>query len=140
MLKFTTLTNPSFDQIRQIVSLYQAENWWTEGPDNPDLVARIVSGSHCFLAASVGGKIIGMGRAISDGTSDAYIQDVTVDDRFRGENIGSEIVKKLVRRLLHDGLSWIGLIAERNSHRFYEHLGFKAMPDATPLVMTDNEI
>ena len=78
--------------------------------------------------------IVGMGRAISDGTSDAYIQDVAVDVNCRGKGIGTEIIKRLLKRLNQDGVNWVGLIAERGSHPFYERLGFSTMPDSTPMV------
>jgi aralkylamine N-acetyltransferase len=38
-------------------------------------------------------KMIGMGRALSDLTSDAYIQDVTVLKAFRGKGIGKKLFK-----------------------------------------------
>lgn len=140
MTTFAFLKHPDNHQIAQITNLYRQAQWWDNEIDDPDLVYRIVSGSYCFIVALSGDEIVGMGRAISDGASDAYIQDVTVDERFQGKNIGSEIVNKLVRQLLKDGLSWIGLIAERNSHPFYERLGFKVMPDATPLLLTKDEL
>jgi spermidine synthase len=134
MLKFTHLKNPTHDQIRQIISLYRAEGWWTEGPEDPDLVARIISGSHCFLVASIDDQIIGMGRAISDGASDSYLQDITVKESFRGNGIGSQIIELLVKRLNGDGLKWIGLVAEKGSHGFYQRLGFNKMPDSIPML------
>jgi spermidine synthase len=97
-------------------------------------VGKIIKGSHCFVAALEDRRIIGMGRAISDRASDAYIQDVTVADAFRGRGIGSQIIHQLISRLQADGLGWIGLIAEKNSHPFYQRLGFVTMPDAAPML------
>ncbi len=97
----------------------------------------MIAGSHCFIIATEGEAIIGMGRALSDGVSDAYVQDVTVADEYQHTGIGSLIVKKLVSRLQDDGLSWIGLIAERNSHAFYERLGFKLMPHSVPMLLKE---
>jgi len=102
---------------------------------DPALIRRIISGSHCFVIAVNPDGIIGMGRAISDGASDAYIQDVTVLDGQRGKGIGKKIVQKLVLRLESDGLTWIGLIAERGSQNFYKPLGFESMPDARPMLL-----
>lgn len=134
MLAFAFLTEPTPEQIRSITVLYRAEGWWSGKADDPGLIARIVAGSHGFLVATIDGRIVGMGRAISDGTSDAYIQDVTVETRHRGEGIGTEIIRRLVRRLNDDGLEWIGLIAEKNSHLFYERLGFLPMRDSVPML------
>ena len=134
-ITFTFLQKPTSDQIKQIIRLYRLADWWTDTSDNPTFVRRMIAGSHCFIIATEGAAIIGMGRALSDGVSDAYIQDVTVTGEYQHRGIGSLIVKKLVSRLQDDGLSWIGLIAERNSHAFYERLDFKLMPDSVPMLI-----
>jgi len=134
MLTFTNLMKPTPSQSSDIIWLYRAEGWWSKETDDDELVDRIVAGSHCFLIVKKESEIIGMGRALSDGVSDAYIQDVTVKKNFRGQGIGTKIIQKLVERLHSDGLKWIGLIAEKNSHQFYEQLGFKKMSDSVPML------
>lgn len=134
MLTYTCLTQPTSDQIGEITAMYRSEGWWTQETDDRELVAQIVSGSHCFLLVMQDGESIGMGRAISDGASDAYIQDVTVKKEYRGQGIGKQIVRMLVERLNADGLDWIGLIAENDSYPFYEPLGFTKMPNSVPML------
>ena len=134
MLTYTFLNKPTPEQIANITEMYRLEGWWYQDADDPKTVAGIVAGSHCFLLVTKAGDTIGMGRALSDGTSDAYIQDVTVKKPFRGQGIGTQIIRKLVERLNADGLEWIGLIAERNSHAFYERLGFNKMPKSVPML------
>jgi len=136
MPHYSFLTDPTAEEILRITALYRQADWWPDNAEDPSLVARIISGSHCFVIAETSGVIVGMGRVISDGASDAYIQDVTVDVPLRGGGIGTRIVQMLIHRLRKDGLTWIGLIAERNSHEFYQQLGFKIMPDAMPLLLT----
>jgi ribosomal protein S18 acetylase RimI-like enzyme len=134
MITYAFLSRSTKEQTRQIINLYQAEGWWSIGDTSDEIVEKIIKGSHCFVAALEDDQIIGMGRAISDRASDAYIQDVTVSDSYRGRGIGSEIIKQLISRLHADGLGWIGLIAEKNSRAFYERLGFDPMSDATPML------
>jgi spermidine synthase len=134
MFTFSILKNPSQIQTETIISLYRQAGWWKDSSDNPELVNRIIHGSHCFIVVSAKDRIIGMGRAISDGASDAYIQDVMVDKAFQGQKIGSTIIRKLVEHLHADGLKWIGLIAENNSKPFYENLGFTQMKNAVPML------
>ncbi len=135
MYNYIFLVNPSSDQIKQITSVYRLAGWWDKDiPDDPSHVLGIISGSHCFIVATEESKIIGMGRAISDKISDAYIQDLTVLDLYRKKGIGTEILKRLIARLEYDGIKWIALIAERNSRDFYSNYGFKIMPDSTPLL------
>ena len=134
MITYEFLVKPTPEQTRQILDLYQAEGWWSIEDTDDTIVEKIVKGSHCFVAALEETRIIGMGRAISDRVSDAYIQDVTVADAYRKRGIGSEIIKKIISRLHKDGVRWIGLIAEKNSHAFYQRSGFEQMPDAAPML------
>ncbi len=131
---FEYLTKPTPDQSAGILRLYRNEGWWGDGPDNVDLIRRLVAGSHCFLSVAETTEIIAMGRAISDGASDAYIQDVAVTPGWRGRGLGAGIVQRLVARLHQDGLFWIGLIAERDSSPFYQRIGFEPMPNAVPML------
>ena len=134
MVSLTVLCDPTPDQIRQITALYRCEGWWSSEADDPEHVSGIISGSHLFIIAVNEDEIIGMGRAISDRVSDAYIQDVTVKKTYRGKGIGTIIINELIKRLRVDGVDWIGLIAEKNSHGFYTRLGFQQMPNSVPLL------
>ena len=77
---------------------------------------------------SSSGKAIGMGRAISDGTSDAWLQDIVVLDKYRKHGIGQAIIRKLLEHCQSHGLSWIGLVAEPGTADFYKALGFGVLP------------
>jgi spermidine synthase len=136
IIDYRFIQTPTRVEIARLTELYRLAGWWSDDTDNPSLVAGIVAGSHCFLVARRAMTIIGMGRAISDRISDAYIQDVTVDPSFRRQGIGSCIVSELVARLAADGIAWIGLIAERKTHSFYRPLGFAPMADSVPMLKT----
>jgi ribosomal protein S18 acetylase RimI-like enzyme len=136
MPSLSLLTKPNSRQIVQITALYRQAGWWDDdAPDDPELVARIVAGSHCFVIASLDEAIVGMGRAISDRASDGYLQDITVQETYRKQGLGSRIVAMLIDRLHHDGIEWIGLIAEMESYPVYEKLGFQRLAGGTPLVL-----
>jgi spermidine synthase len=137
MIDYSFITTPKPADMERIVELYRDAGWWEDTTDSASLVEKIVTGSHCFLTGRQNGAIIAMGRAISDKASDAYIQDVTVDKAYRGKGIGSRIVALLTQRLEVDGIGWIGLIAERNTHTFYRSLGFSPMADAMPMRKTN---
>ncbi len=137
MVEYVLLSEVNEEQIAAITALYRGNGWWGTAQDNPDLVSAIVMGSHCFILAMEGDRVIGMGRAISDGASDAYLQDVTVHPDFRRRGIAGELVRRLVERLHGDGLRWIGVIAEGDARPLYEKLGFKVFQGATPLLRLD---
>ena len=134
MVTYRFISQVTPHSIPQLIDLYRSASWWSPETDDEALLEGIVAGSHCFLTASSGTEIVGMGRAISDGISDAYIQDVTVKTMYRQKGIGTTLVRRLVSRLERDGLRWIGLIAEQNSADFYRPLGFSIMAGATPML------
>jgi ribosomal protein S18 acetylase RimI-like enzyme len=85
----------------------------------------MIQGSLCFMVArSLEGRIIGMARVISDGYSDAYIQDVVVLKSHRGQGIGQEMIRRLTQFCVDRKIGWIGLIAEPGPQEFYEELGY----------------
>jgi ribosomal protein S18 acetylase RimI-like enzyme len=122
----------------RILSLYKAAGWWDNEDNAADLktVDGIIAGSFCFVIAELNDKIIGMGRAISDGVSDAYIQDVTVLSEYRGRGYGKGIVRELLSFLSQHKLQWIGLISEPGYERFYNGLGFAVMQNYTPFLLS----
>ena len=77
--------------------------------------------------------MVGMGRSVSDGASDAYVQDVTVLKEFRGAGIGEKIVRMILNDLKKRGIDWIGLIAEPGTETFFRRLGFSVMAGHKPL-------
>ena len=126
------VNHPETKNLHDILDLYIAEQWW-DGPPLIEPVLEIIKGSHIFIGAFHGEKLIGMGRAISDGVSDAYIQDVTINKNYRNKNLGSLIIKKIIKELKKDKIFWIGLISEKNSHNFYKKIGFSEMKNAYPM-------
>ncbi|MDD5758122.1 MAG: GNAT family N-acetyltransferase [Desulfobulbaceae bacterium] len=131
------ISAPSPAQLRSIVALYRQAGWWPEQEaEDHVLLARLVEQSYCFAVAMSGEEIIGMGRAISDGVSDAYVQDVTVASAWRRLGVGKRIVSSILERLQGGGIAWIGLIAERGSAPFYSQLGFEKMVDSQPMLLT----
>lgn len=111
--------------VEAIVALYQAGGWWQESPEARAVIPHMIRGSFCFMVArDPEGRMVGMGRVISDGFSDAYIQDVVVVKHLRGKNIGRELVLRLARYCEERNLEWIGLVAEPGTYDFYQKLGF----------------
>ncbi len=132
MIRYEWVWRPDAGTLKGISALYKAAGWW-EKTDTPQRICRMVMGSHCFLAARSGSRLVGMGRAISDRTNDGYIQDVFVRPGLRGRGVGAELVRRLALRLRIDGLGWVGLIAVGGTPPFYEGLGFRKMPGHAPM-------
>ncbi len=124
----------------EIVELYRQGGWWKDTWSTSE-IGPLIKGSFLFALAKDGeNRAVGMGRVISDGTSDGYIQDLVVHADYRGLGIGRRILKALVEESRRKGLGWIGLIAEPGTSDFYEKEGFSTMTDHIPMVLRfDND-
>ncbi len=121
------VTGSDFEALRR---LYLVAGWMTE-EESGDFIKTVVSGSAIFYAAFDGEEPIGMGRAVGDGSSDAYIQDIAVLPSHRRRGIGGEIVRRIVAELKVRGYGWIGLVGEPGTESFYRELGFAEKPGHT---------
>ncbi len=133
MIEILIIKNAPLDDL---IMLYKDANWWVEENDgaDPQFINKIIAGSYCFVIAKKENRIIGMGRAISDGVSDAYIQDVAVLKEFRGQGIGKAIIKAIIKNLEENKISWIGLISEPDAIPFYKSLSFEIMENHIPFI------
>lgn len=120
-----------------LIELYQIGGWWHEHPNSRKNLPALIKGSFCFLVATHGDKLIGMGRVLSDGASDGYIQDIIVRPEYRGRGIGQELVKRLRDYCIEHDLEWIGLVAEKGTVPFYQRFGFTPIPEDTFMLLEE---
>lgn len=131
-IKIKIIKKSDFEKIK---SLYIEAGWWDiEDEKNPLLINKIVKGSFIFVGAFYKKELIGIARAISDGISDAYIQDVVVSKSFRNRGIGKRLVIYVLNYLKKKGINWIGLISTPDNYKFYEKLGFQVLEGFTPMI------
>ena len=121
--------------VYEIADLYRSGGWWQEAWD-PEGLRPLIKGSLAFVVAidRRTSRAIGMGRIISDGVSDGYIQDLVVLPQYWKNGVGSRMVSALVAEARAKGLGWIGLIAEPGSDHFYGRLGFRPMQGHIPMI------
>ncbi len=122
-----TVTEAEFTALAE---LYR-EAGWVAPEEDSQFIRRVTAGSTVFIAVYDRERIIGMGRAISDGVSDAYIQDIAVLKAYRHQGIGGEIVRRIVAALEAQKIDWIALVGEPGTESFYRALGFTAKPGFT---------
>ncbi len=123
---------------KDLINLYKEAGWWeTAYDEHPEFLNLIVKNSSVFVGAFLGEKLIGMGRALADLASDAYIQDVAVLKEFRGRGIGRKIIQTVIKNLKKTGVDWIGLVAQPGTSFFYEELGFEVLKDHVPMKYKD---
>jgi aralkylamine N-acetyltransferase len=120
-----------------IVDLYRAGGWWKDDMD-PTRLGELIEGSFLFAVAidiSIN-KTVGMGRVISDGIADAYIQDLVVLEGWKEMGVGRMILSRLLEECTSHKITWIGLIAEPGTESFYRSLGFVPMEGHVPMLFS----
>jgi ribosomal protein S18 acetylase RimI-like enzyme len=111
-----------FDPV-QLVRLYQHASWAVGRTveETRDMLAQT------DLALSVWDdeRLIGFGRVLTDYVFRASIWDVIVDPSYQGQDIGMELV---LRILHHPSLKRVELfwLCTRDKQAFYEKLGFSS--------------
>ena len=111
--------------------IYREVSWIAED-ENGDFLLPAFQGSAAVAGAfDTSGNLVGIARALSDGASDAYIQDVAVTSSMRGKKIGSRLIKVLYDNLKARGVEWIALVGEPGTEKFYASLGLEAKPGYT---------
>ncbi len=105
------------------------------GDDRPmkldELEAMVKDPNIVLLVARVGEKIIGMGAIYliqKIGNRKFYLEDLIVDEQYRGAGVGGKIVRALAQIARERGAASMELmsrITRADAHRFYEKMGFK---------------
>ncbi|MCR4421280.1 MAG: GNAT family N-acetyltransferase [Spirochaetales bacterium] len=123
----------------EVISLYKEAGWWNdEDEKDPNRVKKIIKNSLIFIGAFYNKQLVGIGRAISDKVSDAYIQDVVVSKNFRKKGIGKKLVLYILNYLKIKKINWIALISTPDSSEFYKKIGFENMEGFIPMIFKGN--
>ena len=92
------------------------------GVREPEKLKIAAGNSHTVCSAYVDQKIIGFGRAISDGEYQSAIYDVVVLPAFQNRGVGRSIMEALLDKLPENGP--VLLFAAPGKQDFYHNLGF----------------
>lgn len=92
-------------------------------PPTPETHLKLLHGSDHVILARDGDQVIGYITAISDGVLAAYIPHLEVLPAYRGQGIGSELVRQMLDKLRH--LYMIDLMCDTDVQPFYERLGMR---------------
>jgi GNAT superfamily N-acetyltransferase len=99
--------------------------YWSEGI-GIDEVIRGAENSTLVVGAFLDGEQIGYARTVSDKTRFAYIMDVYVDERYRNQRIGQNLVNYLLdHESLKDVYQW--MLSTRDAHGLYATCGFQPL-------------
>ena len=82
---------------QQIVSLY-ASVGWSNYTKRPAMLRRAYENSLCILGAYDGDRLIGVVRAVGDGVSVVFVQDLLVLPEYQRQGVGRALMRALTER------------------------------------------
>ena len=83
--------------------------------------------SYCHIAVYDDAKLIGYIDSVSNGVTDAYIQDLMVHPSYQGKGIGTELMNQMIAYMREKHIYMVSVIFEGKLKAFYEKFGFYTM-------------
>jgi GNAT superfamily N-acetyltransferase len=104
----------------EVIELYKANAW--SAAEKPDQLMAALRNSHSLVTARIGGKLVGIGNAISDGHLVVYFPHMLVHPKYQGQGVGRKMMQAMLEK--YAGFHQKMLTADGNAIRFYKSLGF----------------
>jgi predicted N-acetyltransferase YhbS len=118
-MEFRTIVPDDYEAIRRFLS----DSGWQHRVSDPEKFRRMMENTSRAIVVVDDSQIVGFARALCDEVSNGYISMVAVAAGRRGQGIGRELVRQLIKE--DAGITWV-LRAGHASERFWEKMGFKA--------------
>ena len=119
LMEYRAATPEDYELIRQFLS----GAGWQHRVADASRFRKMLEHTNRTIVAVDDARVVGFARALCDEVSNGYISMVAVAAERRGEGIGREMVRRLIKD--DAGITWV-LRAGRGSEAFWEKMGFKA--------------
>ena len=108
---------------KQIADLRQSVGWnrMEDCYNNPLMT------SYFHIACNDGDILIGYIDTVSNGLTDAYIQDLMVHPDYQGKGIGTKLMNMTIDYLKEKHIYMISVVFEEKLLLFYKRFGFEHM-------------
>ena len=110
----------------EILSLYTSVGW-TAYTCQPETLQEGFSRSLVILAAYDGEQLTGLLRAVGDGATVIFLQDILVLPQYQRQGIGTALVQEILRRYSHVRQIQLTTDDTPQTIAFYESLGFRPL-------------
>ncbi|AXI67886.1 GNAT family N-acetyltransferase [Streptococcus suis] len=117
--------HPQLD-FQAVLDLY-ASVGWTNYTDRPAMLQKALEHSLFVLAAYDGDRLVGLLRAVGDGHSIVFIQDILVLPPYQRQGIGRQLLEQAITHF--SGIYQLHLLTDNTekTRSFYEAIGFTAV-------------
>ena len=106
-----------------VLALYQAVGWSMYTRD-PKKLERAIAQSLSVLGAYDGDRLVGLIRAVGDGETILFIQDLLVLPSYQRQGIGRQLVDALVDQFPQVRQRVLLTDDQPQTRAFYENIGF----------------
>ena len=108
---------------QEILPLY-ASVGWTAYTDYPELLRKGFENSMLTLAAYEGNQLLGIIRAVGDGHTIVFVQDILVFPEHQRKGIGSALLQAILDRYSHVRQIELATDNTPKTIAFYKSMGF----------------
>ena len=112
----------------EILTLYESVGW-TAYTDNPKVLQKGFESSMLTLAAYEGDQLLGIIRAVGDGHTIVFVQDILVFPEYQRKGIGSALLQAILDRYSHVRQIELATDNTTKTIAFYKSMGFREMSE-----------
>ncbi len=107
----------------EIINLYKSVEW-TNYVQHPERLKEGYKNSLCVLAAYNNTELVGILRAVGDGATILFIQDIIVLPKYQNIGIGTKLIKSAMEK--YKDVYQIELLTDdtKKTIAFYKSVGF----------------
>lgn len=105
---------------KELKTLFAQTSWAADRQEND--IGRMLQQVSVFVTIRDDARLIGFGRALTDGVYRALLDDIIVDSNYHKMGLGKVIVEQLMMQL--QGIEEVFLNAEARLEGFYQKFGF----------------
>ena len=114
--------------LEEIINLYQSVGW-TNYLERISVLEEAYANSLCVIGAYDNEKLVGIIRAVGDGQTIVFVQDIIVLPEYQRKGIGTKLLKAVMDKF-HD-VYQMELLTDNTekTKAFYRSVGFTASDD-----------
>lgn len=108
------------------------QSYWAKGRSRERVVTSIEN-AKCFGMYTNAGAQIGFARVISDNVVFAYLMDLFIVERFRGQGLGCKLVEHILSVPEFQVRLWF--LGTKDAHGLYKKYGFQALDEPSRFML-----